>query len=33
MLNAAYEVVIASLNFCNPHQCTCVHLKKYFTMC
>jgi hypothetical protein len=25
MLNTTHEVVIASLNSCKPHICTCVH--------
>jgi hypothetical protein len=27
MLDIAYEVVIASLNSCEPHSCTCAHLE------
>jgi hypothetical protein len=26
MLDVAHEVVIASLNSCEPHSCTCAHL-------
>jgi hypothetical protein len=28
MLNVAHAVVIASLIFCQPHICTCVHSKE-----
>jgi hypothetical protein len=26
MLNIAHEVVMTSLNYCEPHSCTCVNL-------
>jgi hypothetical protein len=27
MLNATHELVIASLDFCQPHICTCVYIE------
>jgi hypothetical protein len=30
MLDIAHEVVITSLNSCEPHSCTCDQLDKYY---